>query len=68
MGSPIVQVPTALAIIFLILAVLIVIVPIILQPQMELIYAVIFMLAGLVFYFPFVYLGKELPCMGESPI
>lgn len=62
------KVPTALAFIFLILAVLIVIVPIILQPQMELIYAVIFMLVGLVFYIPFVYLGKELPCMDKFTI
>lgn len=39
--------------------------PIIDSPQIEYLYATLFIIAGLIFYFPFVYMKKSVPGMGE---
>ena len=55
------KVPIVLPIIVLIIAVYLVFAPIIDSPKVEYLYALIFILLGLVFYFPFVYYQKTVP-------
>lgn len=55
------QVPLIFPLIVLLAAAILVIVPLVLAPQIEFLYALLFIVGGLVFYFPFVYLKKELP-------
>lgn len=43
-----------------------VIAPIILIPQMEYFYVLLFILTGFIFYVPFVYYKKTLPGMGKT--
>ena len=51
-------------ILVLLISIFLVVAPIIEQPQIEYLYASLFILAGLIFYYPFVYLQKVLPGMG----
>lgn len=59
-----IKVPIVIPIIVLISSVYLVLGPIIDDPQIEFLYAAIFILAGLVFYFPFVHFKLTLPGMG----
>ncbi len=49
----------------LIASVYFVIAPIIDEPAVEILYAFLFICAGLIMYFPFVYFKLRLPCMGK---
>lgn len=60
------QVPIVIPILVLIISVYLVLGPIIDSPQIEYLYASLFIVAGLIFYFPFVYLKKSLPGMGKA--
>jgi L-type amino acid transporter 9 len=53
-------------IIALLISIYLVIAPIVNQPQMEFLYAFIFLVAGLIFYGPFVYFKVRIPGVGES--
>ncbi|PIK49660.1 putative b(0,+)-type amino acid transporter 1 isoform X3 [Apostichopus japonicus] len=55
--------PIILPIIFLIASLYLLIAPIINEPAVEFIFAVLFILAGLLFYFPFIYFGVRVKCM-----
>jgi len=59
------KVPIIIPIIVLIVSVYLVVGPIIDDPQIEYLYASMFILAGLVFYFPFVHFKTTLPGMGH---
>lgn len=50
----------------MIVSIYLVIGPIISDPQMAYFYALIFILAGLIFYIPFVYYKKVFPGMGKK--
>ena len=58
------QVPLVIPIIVLLVSLFLVIAPIADKPQVEFLYAGLFIVAGLIFYVPFVYYQKELPGMG----
>ncbi|XP_068250088.1 b(0,+)-type amino acid transporter 1 isoform X3 [Palaemon carinicauda] len=58
------KVPIFIPVLVLIISVYLVIGPIIDSPKFEYLYATLFILAGLVFYFPFVYYRKSVPGMG----
>lgn len=64
--SALFQVPIVLPIFVLIVAVFLVIAPIVDNPRIEFLYAFIFIVAGLIFYFPFVHFKFVLP--GTSKI
>ena len=49
----------------LIFAVVLVVVPLVLAPQIEFLYATVVMLAGFIFYFPFVLCKVRAPCMSK---
>lgn len=57
------KVPIILPIIFLIASLYLLIAPIINEPAVEFIFALLFILAGLLFYFPFIYFGVKVTCM-----
>lgn len=59
------QVPIIIPIFLAILSAIIAGVPIVLDPTVEYIAAVLFMLLGVVVYHPLVYRRKRLACMGE---
>ncbi|XP_071523215.1 b(0,+)-type amino acid transporter 1 isoform X4 [Panulirus ornatus] len=59
------KVPIFIPIVVLIISVYLVVGPIIDSPQIEYLYASLFIIAGLIFYFPFVYMKKSLPGMGH---
>ncbi|XP_050740404.1 b(0,+)-type amino acid transporter 1-like isoform X7 [Eriocheir sinensis] len=59
------KVPIIIPIIVLVISVYLVVGPIIDSPQIEYLYATLFIVAGLFFYFPFVHLKKALPGMGH---
>jgi len=52
-------------IIALLISIYLVFAPIIDQPEMAYLYALLFILAGLIFYVPFVHYRKEIPGMGK---
>ena len=58
-----VQVPVVLAYIVFLAAAFLVLVPLISDPQWGMLFAVLFILAGLIFYFPLVHFEREVPCM-----
>lgn len=60
------QVPIFIPVLVLIISIYLVIGPIIDSPKFEYLYATLFILAGLVFYFPFVYFKKSVPGMGKE--
>jgi len=49
------QVPIIIPVVMILVAVYLIVVPVIANPKLPFLYAAIFMLGGLVFYFPFVY-------------
>ncbi|KAK7076555.1 b(0,+)-type amino acid transporter 1 [Halocaridina rubra] len=57
------KVPIVIPIIVLLISLYLVIGPIVDSPQIEYLYATLFIVAGLIFYFPFVYYGKSIPGM-----
>ncbi|XP_066983939.1 b(0,+)-type amino acid transporter 1 isoform X1 [Macrobrachium rosenbergii] len=57
------KVPIFIPVLVLIISIYLVIGPIIDSPKFEYLYATLFILAGLVFYFPFVYFKKSVPGM-----
>lgn len=59
------KVPIVIPILVLVISVYLVVGPIIDSPQIEYLYATLFIVAGLFFYFPFVHLKKALPGMGH---
>ncbi|XP_037800284.1 b(0,+)-type amino acid transporter 1-like [Penaeus monodon] len=59
------KVPIVIPVIVLVISIYLVVGPIIDSPQIEYLYASLFILAGLVFYFPFVYFKKSVPGMGH---
>ncbi|KAK3085920.1 hypothetical protein FSP39_010643 [Pinctada imbricata] len=59
------KVPIILPIIVLVFSIYLVIAPIVQNPRIEFLYAFLFMVAGLVFYFPFVVMRKSLPYTDE---
>lgn len=59
------KVPIIIPYMVLIISIYLVVGPIIDKPQIEYLYAVLFILAGLVFYVPFVKLGMTPRFMGE---
>lgn len=59
------QVPIVIPYIVLIISIYLVIGPIIDKPQIEYLYAVLFILAGLIFYVPFVKMGMTPRFMGK---
>ena len=59
------QCPIVLSIIACVVAIFIVLAPVIAAPAIEFLYAFLFIVAGVIFYFPFVHLGYEIPGMGE---
>lgn len=59
-----IKIPIVIPIIVLIASVYLVLGPIIDDPQIEFLYATLFILAGLIFYFPFVHYKLTLPGMG----
>nr|XP_045621961.1 b(0,+)-type amino acid transporter 1-like isoform X3 [Procambarus clarkii] len=59
------KVPIVIPILVLIISVYLVVGPIIDSPQIEYLYASLFIVAGLIFYFPFVYMKKSVPGMGH---
>lgn len=59
------QVPIVIPYIVLIISIYLVIGPIIDKPQIEYMYAVLFILAGLIFYVPFVKMGMTPRFMGK---
>ena len=48
------------------IAVYLVVAPIVESPKIEFLYAFLFVLSGLLFYFPFVFFGLQLPGFGQS--
>ncbi|XP_045125709.1 b(0,+)-type amino acid transporter 1-like isoform X7 [Portunus trituberculatus] len=59
------KVPIVIPVLVLLISIYLVVGPIIDSPQIEYLYATLFIVAGLFFYFPFVYLKKSLPGMGH---
>ncbi|XP_069957239.1 b(0,+)-type amino acid transporter 1 isoform X3 [Cherax quadricarinatus] len=59
------KVPIAIPVLVLIISVYLVVGPIIDSPKIEYLYASLFIIAGLFFYFPFVYMKKSIPGMGH---
>ncbi|XP_076032329.1 L-type amino acid transporter sobremesa isoform X8 [Oratosquilla oratoria] len=59
------KVPIIIPIVVLIMSFFLVVLPIIDSPQIEYLYATLFIVAGLIFYFPFVHFQKSLPIMGH---
>jgi len=60
------QVFIGIPILVLLIAVYLVVAPIIESPQIQYLYATLFIVAGVIFYFPFVHYRKVLPGMGMS--
>lgn len=60
------QVPIIIPYVVLIISIYLVIGPIIDKPQIEYLYALMFILAGLIFYVPFVKLGMTPRFMGKK--
>lgn len=60
------QVPIVIPILFLLIAAYLVIGPIIENPQIELLYAFLFIVGGLIFYFPFVYFKLKIKGFGKN--
>ncbi|ROT74927.1 B(0,+)-type amino acid transporter 1 [Penaeus vannamei] len=58
-------VPIVIPVIVLVISIYLVVGPIIDSPQIEYLYASLFILAGLIFYFPFVFFKKSVPGMGH---
>lgn len=58
--------PIIIPVVLAILSAIIAGVPIVMDPAPEYIAAVLFMLLGVVVYYPLVYKRKRLPCMGKS--
>ncbi|XP_065569943.1 b(0,+)-type amino acid transporter 1-like [Artemia franciscana] len=58
------KVPIIMPIIVLIVSVYLVVAPIVEDPQIEYLYATMFILAGLIFYIPFIYYKVPVKCMG----
>lgn len=59
------QVPIIFPWIVLLASVYLVLGPIIDKPQVEYLYAILFIVAGLIFYFPFVYFKLSIKFMGK---
>ena len=57
------QCPIVLSIIACLVAIFIVIAPVIYAPQIQFLYAFLFLVGGIVFYFPFVHFKLEIPGM-----
>ena len=62
------KVPLVIPIFVMIVSVYLVIGPIASNPQIQYVYALLFILAGLIFYVPFVYYKKVLPGIGHVTI
>lgn len=59
------QIPIVIPIIVLLAAIFIVVVPIVTDPQIEFVYAAIFVAIGYVLYIPFVFFKLHLGCMSK---
>ena len=57
------QVPLFVPIVTLLVSIYLVLAPIIQTPRVEFLYAFLFVISGLIFYFPFVVYAKSLPGM-----
>ncbi|KAK2145671.1 hypothetical protein LSH36_664g00029 [Paralvinella palmiformis] len=57
--------PIVFPIIVLLFSVAMVVIPIATAPQIEFLYATVIMLAGFIFYFPFIYFKVKVPCMNK---
>ena len=64
-SKPSLQVPIVIPIIVLIASVYLVVTPVIDKPALEYLFAVLFIMAGLFLYVPFVYFKLELPFMSK---
>lgn len=60
------QIPIVIPVVFVLIATYLVIGPIVQKPQIEFLYAFLFVIGGLVFYIPFVYFKIHFPCFGKS--
>lgn len=59
------QVPIIIPICLALVSVVLAAVPIVMQPQIQYVGAVLFIALGVCVYYPFVYLKKRLPFMGK---
>ena len=59
------QVPIVIPVLVLVVSIYLVVGPIIDSPKIEYLYATLFIVAGLIFYFPFVLWRKVVPGMGK---
>lgn len=57
--------PIIIPIIVMVVSAILVVAPIVAAPQVQYFYVLLFILAGLIFYVPFVYYKKRVPGMGE---
>lgn len=65
MNHALVQVPLIIPVLVLIISTYLVIAPIIENPQLEYVYAVLFIFAGLILYVPFVHYGYQVRFMSK---
>ena len=66
--SEVFSVPIVLPFIMLLVSVYLTLVPIIAAPQWPFLYAALFMLSGLIFYFPFVCCKVQVPCFDKVTV
>jgi L-type amino acid transporter 9 len=59
-------VPIIIPIIVMVISAILVVAPIAVAPQVQYFYALLFILAGLIFYVPFVYYNKMVPGIGMT--
>jgi L-type amino acid transporter 9 len=59
-------VPIIIPIIVMVISAILVVAPIAVEPQVQYFYALLFILAGLIFYVPFVYYNKMVPGIGMT--
>lgn len=62
------QVPIIIPLVIFVISVHLVAMPLVDKPQIEYLYSVIFMIAGMIFYVPFVRLGYKLRMIGMCDI
>ncbi|XP_046455900.1 b(0,+)-type amino acid transporter 1-like isoform X1 [Daphnia pulex] len=63
-----IKVPIIIPIIVMVISAILVVAPIAVEPQVQYFYALLFILAGLIFYVPFVYYNKMVPGIGPFTI
>ncbi|UYV81166.1 SLC7A9 [Cordylochernes scorpioides] len=59
------KVPLVIPVLMVLICIFLVVTPIVQNPTMGYVYALIFIFSGMLFYIPFVHLKKKLPIMGE---